>query len=112
MIQRFKETPEAGQTPAADLDKLMHIALPIGNGNILMGTDVISPMGDGFVQGNNFHLSIHTESEDETRKLFKALSAGGTVTVPLDKMFWGSFFGMCTDRFGVSWMLSYDGNQQ
>ena len=112
MIQRFKETPEAGKTAPADMNKLMHIALPIGSGNILMGTDAIGPMGDHFKQGNNFHLSLHTESEDETRKLFSALSAGGLVTVPLDKMFWGDYFGMCTDKFGVSWMLSYTANAQ
>jgi PhnB protein len=53
-------------------------------------------------------LSIDTESEDESRKLFEKLSAGGKVTVPLDKMFWGAYFGMVTDKFGVQWMVSYD----
>src|SRR5688572_4154083 len=110
MIQRFKETPEADKTAPEDLNKIMHIALPIGNGNILMGTDAIGPMGDTLKTGNNFHLSISAENEDEVRKLFNGLSEGGVVTVPLDKMFWGAYFGMCTDKFGVQWMVGYDDN--
>ena len=112
MIQRFKDTPEAGQTAPADQNKLMHIALPIGNGNVLMGTDAIGPHGDNLKFGNNFHLSIHADSEDEVRKLFKALSTGGIVTVALEKMFWGSYFGMCTDKFGVQWMVGFDENNK
>ena len=108
MLQRFKDTPEAGKIPAADAEKIMHIALPIGKGNILMATDALESMGQKLIAGNNFHLSIHAESEEETNKLFDAQSKGGKVTVPLDKMFWGSYFGMLTDKFGVQWMVSYD----
>ena len=112
MVQRFKDTPEAGNTAAADQNKIMHIALPIGNGNILMGTDALESKGHKLTGGNNFHLSVSTESEDETRKIFNALSSGGTITVPLDKMFWGAYFGMCTDKFGIQWMVNYDSNYQ
>lgn len=90
----------------------MHIALPIGNGTVLMGTDALESMGQHVSIGNNFHLSISTESEDEAKTLFAALSAGGKVTIPLDKMFWGAYFGMCTDKFNVQWMVSYDENYQ
>ena len=106
IIQRFKDTPEAERLPATDHDKIMHIALPIGKNNILMGTDALESAGQTLTQGNNFSLSISTDSDDETGKIFNALSAGGTVTMPLDKMFWGSYFGMCTDKFGVQWMVS------
>lgn len=109
-VQRFKDTPEAGRTPAHEQDKIMHIAFPIGKGTILMGTDALESMGHKLTAGNNFHLSISTESEEETRKLFNALSAEGNVTVALDKMFWGAYFGMCTDKFGIQWMLNYDSN--
>lgn len=111
-IQRFKDTPEGPKLSAADQEKIMHIALPIGNGNILMATDAVESMGQKLEVGNNVHLSLSTESEEETKKLFNAISADGKVTIPLDKMFWGAYFGMCTDKFGVQWMVNYDYNRQ
>jgi len=107
VIQRFKDTPEAGKIPTEDENKLMHIALPIGKGNILMGTDATESSGR-VTQGNSIHLSVSTDSDIETKNIFTALSAGGKVTIPLDKMFWGAYFGMCTDKFGVQWMVSND----
>src|SRR5690349_6146512 len=107
VIQRFKDTPEAGRTPAADQNKLMHIALPVGKGMVLMGTDALESHGHVVTQGTNFHLSVSAESEDETRKIFNALSAVGKVTVALDIMFWGAYFGMCTEKFGIQWMVDY-----
>lgn len=112
MLQRFKDTPEKDRVPVHEQDKIMHIALPIGNGTVLMGTDALESMGQHVSMGTNFHLSISTESEEEAKKLFAALSAGGKVTIPLDKMFWGAYFGMCTDQFSVQWMVSYDENYQ
>jgi PhnB protein len=106
-IQRFKDTPEANRVPASDADKIMHISLPIGKGNVLMATDALDSMGHHFTPGNNFHLTIETDTEDEANKLFNSLSAGGKVTMPLAKTFWGSYFGMLNDKFGVQWMISY-----
>jgi PhnB protein len=107
IVQRFKDTPEAGTVPENLKEKIMHIALPIGKGNILMATDALEPMGHKVTAGTNFHLSVSTDSEEETNKLFNALAAGGKVTVPLAKMFWGDYFGMCTDKFGIQWMVNY-----
>ena len=112
MLQRFKDTPEKDRVPAHEQDKIMHIALPIGKGVVLMATDALESMGHKVITGTNFHLSISTESEEEAKTLFAALSAGGKVTIPLDKMFWGAYFGMCTDQFNVQWMVSYDENYQ
>ena len=111
-IQRFKETPEAGNVPANEQDKIMHIALPIGNGNTLMATDALESMGQTLTTDNNFSIAIQAESEEEADKLFNGISAGGQVTVPLEKAFWGAYFGMCTDKFGIQWMVNYDYNQQ
>jgi len=107
-LQRFKDMPEAGRVPADELDKIMHVSLPIGQGNILMGTDSLESMGHTLTVGDNISLSINTESEAETDKLFNALSASGKVTVPLEKTFWGAYFGMLTDKFGIKWMVSYE----
>ena len=112
MLQRFKDTPEKDRVPAHEQDKIMHIALPIGKGTILMATDALESMGQKLTAGNNFHLSISTESEEEANTLFNALAARGSITIPLEKMFWGAYFGMCTDQFGVQWMVSYDANYQ
>ena len=110
VMQRFKDTPEADRVPEDLKDKLMHIALPIGKGNVLMATDALESMGHKVTAGTNFHLSISADSEEEANKLFAGLSAGGIVTVPLAKMFWGAYFGMCTDKFGIQWTVSHDPN--
>ncbi|HEX5172349.1 MAG TPA: VOC family protein [Cyclobacteriaceae bacterium] len=105
-VMRFKDTPEAERVPAHEREKIMHIALPIGKGNVLMATDALESMGHTIQQGNNFHISIDADSEAEADNLFSALSVGGKVAVPMNKMFWGSYFGMFTDKFGVQWMVS------
>ncbi len=107
MIQRFKDTPEKDKIPASDQDKLMHVALPIG-GNVLMGTDALESAGHRVSMGTNISLSVDAESEEEATRIFNALSAGGKVEVPLGKMFWGAYFGMFKDKFGIQWMVNYD----
>lgn len=109
-LQRFKDTPEADRVAPEDRDKIMHIAMPIGKGNILMATDALESMGHPLTMGNNFYLSITAGSETEADKLFNGLSVGGKITVPLEKAFWGAYFGMFTDKFGVQWMVNYDYN--
>lgn len=110
MVQRFKDSPESGRVPENEKDKIMHIALPIGKGNVLMGTDALESMGQKLTVGNNFFLSINTESKEEADKVFNGLASGGKVSVPLADAFWGSYFGMLTDKYGIQWMVSYDKN--
>ena len=109
---RFKDTPEAGKITENEKDKIMHITLPIGLGNTLMASDVLESMGHTLTSGNNFYLSISADSEADADRIFKGLSAGGKVTMPLEKTFWGSYFGMLIDKFGIRWMVSYDFKQQ
>jgi PhnB protein len=111
-LQRFKDTPAAAQIPAEAGEKIMHVALPIGKGNVLMATDALESMGQQLTHGNNFSISINTESQEEADRIFNGLSTGGQVTMPLDKAFWGDYFGMLTDRFGIQWMVSYAYEQQ
>lgn len=106
MLQRFKDTPEAGRVPDGDKDRIMHVSLPIGKANSLMATDALESMGHKLTVGNNISLSVETDSKEETERVFKGLSSGGTVTMPLEKTFWGAYFGMVSDRFGVQWMVS------
>ena len=91
-----------------ELDKIMHIALPIGRGNILMATDGLESMGQNFKVGDNFSISISADSRKEADELFSGLSEGGTVEMPLADAFWGDYFGMLQDKFGIQWMVSYN----
>lgn len=108
---RFKDMPSEHPTAESEGEKIVHVSLPIGQGTILMGSDRPEAMGPGTI-GNNFSISINTESEEEATKLFNRLSADGQVTMPLEKAFWGAYFGMLTDKFGIQWMVNYDYNQQ
>src|SRR5688500_3551110 len=107
-VERFKNTPEAGKMPEADKNKIMHIALPIGKDNMLMATDVLESMGQQLTVGNNFSISINADSQEEADRLFNGLSAGGKVELEMQKTFWGSYFGMFSDKFGIQWMISYN----
>jgi len=109
-ITRFSDMPMPDQPPMSEADgkKIMHVALPIGEGTILMGSDTTGAFGPETIAGNNFSISVNTNSEDEANKIFKGLSSGGNVGMPMDKVPWGSYFGMLTDKFGINWMVSYD----
>ncbi len=106
-IQRFGETPVADQLASEEKNKLMHIALPIGKGNVLMGTDALESMGHKLTFGNNYNISIEAESKEEAKRLFDKLSAGGKVETPIHDEFWGAYFGMFADKFGIRWMINY-----
>lgn len=108
-IGRFKDIPPAEGAPKiAEEDKnlIMHIELPISGGHVLMGTDAPESMGFKLNFGNNMSISLEPDSKEETKKLFDALSVGGKITMPLQDMFWGAYFGSCTDKFGIQWMFN------
>ena len=108
-IQRFSTVPhQEGTPPMAEADKnlIMHVALPILGGHVLMGTDAPESMGFKVNFGNNVFINLEPDTRGETDLLFKALSSGGTVGMELQEMFWGDYFGSCTDKYGVQWMFN------
>lgn len=107
MVMRFKDTDQSGKLPDDEKDKIMHISLPIGKGNILMGTDSLESMGQKLNVGNNFYISINAESKEEADDTFGKLSEGGKIDVPMTDMFWGDYFGMFKDKFDIQWMVSF-----
>ena len=112
-IARFRDIPKTeGITPIAEEDKnlIMHIELPILGGHILMGTDAPESMGFKLNYGNNFHICLEPDTKEETNRLFNALSEGGEITMDLQDMFWGSYYGSCTDKYGILWMFNFTGN--
>ncbi len=106
-FQRFGDMPGDGKLSEEDKQKILHVALPIGT-SILMASDMLESMGHHMVPGNNFSISVATESEAEADRIFNGLSAGGIVTMPLQKTFWGAYFGMWKDKFGIQWLINYD----
>jgi PhnB protein len=111
-IMRFKDISSPEFTIAEDdADKLMHIALPIGN-NTLMGNDVPSFLGTVNENENRSKIVISAESKLEADKLFNGLSAGGSIEVPISDSPWGTYFGMFRDKFGIEWMVDFDPNEK
>lgn len=109
-IQRFGDIPaDPSQPPVAENVKKMvlHVALPILGGHILMGTDAPKEMGFSIVQGNNMNINLEPESREEAKRIFDELSAGGKIEMPIQDMFWGAFYGSFTDKFGINWMVNY-----
>ena len=108
-IHRFSEVPpQEGAPPLAEADKnlVMHVALPILGGHVLMGTDAPESMGFKVNFGNNIYLNLEPDTKEEADRLFNALSEGGKVEMKMQEMFWGSYFGSLTDKYGVKWMVN------
>lgn len=112
-VGRFKDMPPQPDKPLApeDAERIMHISLQISKETVLMGSDCPPSTGIPITQGNNFAISISATSKAEADRLFNGLSAGGKVNMPMADTFWGSYFGMFTDKFGINWMVSFDVQQ-
>ncbi len=106
ILETFRNMPPGEMPmPEEELDHVMHVSYPIGS-SVLMGSDVPSGFGPPHVAGNNFSVSVSPESREEANRIFGALSEGGNVTMELQDMFWGAYFGSCTDRFGINWQVN------
>ncbi len=108
-IMRFKDAPPSpGQPPMSEADAklVMHVALPTLGNHVLMGSDAPESMGHSVTMGNNVYLNLEPDTRAETDRLFAALSAGGKIEMALQDMFWGSYWGCLTDRFGIRWMFN------
>lgn len=109
-IQRFGDLPaDADHPPVAESIKkmILHVELPITGGHILMATDAPKEMGFTLTSGNNMHICVEPETREEAKRLFDALADGGTVSMPLQDMFFGAYFGELTDKYGINWMLNH-----
>ena len=105
---RFKDVPKKDRKKFQEADeKIMHISLPISTETTLMGADNAEAYEESMVY-NNFSLIIHTDSKEEADRLFSELSEGGQAKLQMNLTFWGSYYGICTDKFGISWKISSD----
>lgn len=111
-LGRYRDMPsdEENCPPMSEADgnKIMHVTLPISSETCLMGSDTGGAWAAQFSPGNNFAISINTSSKEEADRLFLGLSAGGQVTMAMNQTFWGAYFGMFTDKFGIHWMINCD----
>jgi PhnB protein len=108
-VMHFKDLASPGFPMAEkEKNKIMHIALPIGKSNVLMGNDVPEFMGRTNENENRSKIAISAESKEEADKLFNGLSAGGAIEMPMGDSPWGSYFGMFRDKYGIEWMVNFD----
>lgn len=111
-VARFSDIPVSDGMPSLvekDKNLIMHIELPILGGHKIMGTDAPETLGFTLNFGNNVHINLDPDSREETKQLFDALAAGGKITMDLQVMFWGAYYGSCTDKFGINWMFNCTG---
>lgn len=111
-IIRFKDMA-SDEFPVAEheANKLMHIALPIGN-SVLMANDVPEILGRTNENENRSKIVISAESKEEADKLFNGLSVGGQIEMPISDSPWGTYFGMFRDKYGIEWMVEFDSNNK
>ncbi len=108
-LQRFGDIPPfEGQPPISDDQKklILHAELQITGGHHIMATDAPESMGFTLIKGNNMHINLEPDTRKETKRLFDALSEGGEITMELKDMFFGAYFGSCTDKFGINWFFT------
>ncbi|MEP7322458.1 MAG: VOC family protein [Saprospiraceae bacterium] len=109
-IGRYKELPPSDRAlfpPDVD-EKIMHVTLPISAETLLMGCDNVDEAAPNIIPTPPFSLSITTDTKEEADRLFLALSVDGEIKMPMDKTFWGSYFGTFEDKFGINWMISFE----
>lgn len=113
-IMRWGDAPGCGEGEGemkladADKAKVMHMQLPISEGQSLMGSDSIKGLGPDLNVGNNVTIAIGPDSREEADRIFAGLSAGGDVQMPMADAFWGGYFGSFTDKFGINWLINVE----
>ncbi len=109
-IQTFRDAPPEFGVAEEEMDGVMHVSYSIGPA-VLMGSDVPSQFGPPRIVGNNFSISVSPESREEADRIFRDLSHGGSVSFPMQDMFWGAYFGTFTDKFGINWQVNFHQEQ-
>ena len=109
-IGRYKDLPSTEREifPNEGDEKIMHVTLPISKETILMGCDNSESPGQTNNFGNNISLSVNTDSKESADQIFNRLSAGGQIKMSMNETFWGAYFGVLTDKFGINWTISTD----
>jgi PhnB protein len=107
-IMEMKDAPGIENLSEQEREMMLHVSLPLGNGQFLMASDCLKSQGHVLTWGNNNYISLSLDSRDEATRIFKELSKDGTVEMPMEDMFWGDYFGSFKDKFGVCWMINFN----
>ena len=107
-VGRYKDMPKMGREnyPHCTDEQIMHITLPISKETLLMGADIMNIADKKIEMANNFSLILNTDSQTKADRLFNALSLEGKIELPIAEQFWGSYYGICFDKFGIKWKIS------
>lgn len=106
MVGRYKDIPGA-EIPESEKEKIMHISMMLTEHVCLMGSDTSEAFGQTTTIGCCVAITLCTETEEETRRIFDGLADGGKATMPLEETFWAKLYGVCTDRFGITWAINF-----
>jgi PhnB protein len=111
-IVRFKDiASDEFPVPEDELDKILRIVLPIG-GNTLIAKDVPASMGRVSENENRSKIAVTAESREEADRIFKGLSEGGTVEMPMDESPWGTYYAGFRDKYGIEWTVEFDAKKE
>ena len=105
-IYRYKDVPAEKPIPESEQEKILHVSLPLMKNVHLMGADVLDASEQKTEMTNRVTIGLRTNNQEETWRIFDALSEGGNVTMPLQKAFFADFLGSVTDKFGISWSIN------
>lgn len=109
-LGRYKDVPQADQKLFSEMEeKIMHVTLPISEETALMGADSSALFKQGETL-NTFSLSLNTDKKEEADRLFNCLAEGGTIILAMNETFWGSYYGIVKDPFGIIWKISHEPN--
>ena len=113
-VGRYKDMPPQKDFSISEEEKnkIMHISLPVGKESVLMGSDSGGDWAPETIVGNNFSISINADTREQADQFFNKLSSGGKATMPMNQTFWGEYFGMCTDKYDINWMVSFRENDK
>jgi len=109
-VHRMDSAPGTENLSENERNRIMHIALPVGD-ELLMASDIMPSMGQTLTVGNNNYISIFPDSREQADEFFNGLSVGGTIEMPMEDQFWGDYFGSFQDKFGVYWMINFPAQQ-
>lgn len=105
-VQKFKDMPQQKGMPKPEGERIIHAGFQIGN-DMLMISDAPEGQDNTVIIGTQTHVSLHPDNKEEADRMFSILSEDGEVVMPMAMQFWGDYFGMCKDKFGVRWMINY-----
>lgn len=109
-MAKYKDAPQTDRQIFHEEDnKVMHVSLPISRETTLMGAD-FKGLNNQSAPANNFALYVNTDTKEEADRMFRKLSEDGQINMPMTEVFWGSYYGFLTDKFGIGWKISFDVN--